>query len=199
MPIATCLNQQISPPIHLIRVYLQIYWGSISFLYLTSLWFNPRTKNKISVLWPHSHPHPTLSANYFHVVRIHMCLSMQLISEYLWNMILMWIPFLCDPLNCPCVFIINMNNVKQKFRAHIDNQCIHIIFPWGDLAENRCEFDLASTLKKNALQLLMQQPKLNQKHVKWVEFLQGFTFVIKHVSGKDNRVEDALSRKSLMV
>ena len=45
----------------------------------------------------------------------------------------------------------------------------------------------------------MQHPKLNQKHVKWVEFLQGFTFFIKHVSGNANRVEDALSRKSLMV
>ena len=45
----------------------------------------------------------------------------------------------------------------------------------------------------------MQQPKLNQKHVKWVEFLQGFTFVIKHVSGKANRVADASSRKILMV
>ena len=45
----------------------------------------------------------------------------------------------------------------------------------------------------------MQHPKLNQKHVKWVEFLQGFTFVIKHVSGKANKVAYALSRKSLMV
>ena len=45
----------------------------------------------------------------------------------------------------------------------------------------------------------MQQPKLNQKHVKWVDFLQGFTFVIKHVSGKSNQVADALSRKRLMV
>ena len=51
----------------------------------------------------------------------------------------------------------------------------------------------------HALQFIMQQPKLNQKHVKWVEFLQGFTFVIKHVSGKANKVADALSRKSLMV
>ena len=35
--------------------------------------------------------------------------------------------------------------------------------------------------------------------MKWVEFLQGFTFVIKHVSGKANKVADALSKKSLMV
>ena len=51
----------------------------------------------------------------------------------------------------------------------------------------------------HALQFIMQQPKLNQKHVKWVEFLQGFTFVIKHVNGKANKVADALSRKSLMI
>ena len=51
----------------------------------------------------------------------------------------------------------------------------------------------------HALQFIMQQPKLNQKHVKWVEFLQGFTFVIKHVSVKAKEVADALSRKSLMV
>ena len=38
----------------------------------------------------------------------------------------------------------------------------------------------------HALQIIMQHPKLNQKHVKWVELLQGFTFVIKHVSGKYN-------------
>ena len=32
----------------------------------------------------------------------------------------------------------------------------------------------------------MQPSKLNQKHVKWAEFFQGFTFVIKHVIGKAN-------------
>ena len=35
--------------------------------------------------------------------------------------------------------------------------------------------------------------------MKWVEFLQGFTFVIKHVIGKANQVTNSLSRKSLMV
>ena len=51
----------------------------------------------------------------------------------------------------------------------------------------------------HALQFIMKQPKLSQKHVKWVEFLQGFTFFSKHVSGKANKVADALSKKSLMV
>ena len=60
----------------------------------------------------------------------------------------MSIPFLCNPLHCRCVFILKMNKINQKFRSHIDIQCIHILFPWGDLAKNRCDFDLASTLKK---------------------------------------------------
>jgi len=45
----------------------------------------------------------------------------------------------------------------------------------------------------------MQQHKLNNKHVKLVEFLQNFTFILKHISGKENKVVDALSRRSLIM
>ena len=45
----------------------------------------------------------------------------------------------------------------------------------------------------------MKQPKLNRKHSKWVEYLQSFTFVIKHISGQANKVVDALSRRNLVV
>ena len=45
----------------------------------------------------------------------------------------------------------------------------------------------------------MQQLKLHHKHSKWVEFLQGFTFVLKHISGQSNKVVDALSRRSLIL
>ena len=51
----------------------------------------------------------------------------------------------------------------------------------------------------HALQYIMQQPKLNQKHAKWVEFLQNFTFVLKHISGQSNRVADALSRRNVVI
>jgi hypothetical protein len=44
-----------------------------------------------------------------------------------------------------------------------------------------------------------QQEKLNQKHAKWVEYIQNFTFVIKHISGTTNKVVDALSRKCLLL
>ena len=51
----------------------------------------------------------------------------------------------------------------------------------------------------HALQFINSQPKLNQKHAKWVEFLQNFTFVIKHTSGKSNKVANALSRVNLIL
>ena len=35
--------------------------------------------------------------------------------------------------------------------------------------------------------------------MKWVEFLQSYTFVLKHRSGKSNRVVDALSRRHLLL
>jgi hypothetical protein len=50
-----------------------------------------------------------------------------------------------------------------------------------------------------ALQFISSQHKLNQKHAKWVEFMQGFTFVIKHISGKSNRVVDSLSKVNLIL
>jgi hypothetical protein len=51
----------------------------------------------------------------------------------------------------------------------------------------------------HALQFVTQQEKLNEKHVKWVEYMQNFTFVIKHISGTANKVVDALSRKCLLL
>lgn len=40
---------------------------------------------------------------------------------------------------------------------------------------------------------------MNQRHVKWVEYLQRFNFVLKHKSGQMNKVANALSRKSLLL
>ncbi|PKI67469.1 hypothetical protein CRG98_012053 [Punica granatum] len=45
------------------------------------------------------------------------------------------------------------------------------------------------------LKYINGQHKLNNPHARWVEFLQAYTFVIKHKSGAQNQVADALSRR----
>ena len=39
----------------------------------------------------------------------------------------------------------------------------------------------------------------SSKHVKWVEFLQDYTFVLKHRAGVENRAADALSRVTTVI
>ncbi|KAJ0627391.1 putative nucleotidyltransferase, Ribonuclease H [Helianthus annuus] len=46
-----------------------------------------------------------------------------------------------------------------------------------------------------ALRYIQGQSKLNPRHAKWVEFLQGYSFVIKHRAGHQNAAADALSRR----
>jgi len=46
-----------------------------------------------------------------------------------------------------------------------------------------------------ALKYLKSQGKLNRRHAKWIEFIETFSYVVKHKRGKDNIVADALSRR----
>ena len=50
-----------------------------------------------------------------------------------------------------------------------------------------------------ALKYLNTQKKLNSRHVKWVSFLQGYTFFVQHKSTKQNQVVDALSRRATLL
>ena len=45
------------------------------------------------------------------------------------------------------------------------------------------------------LKYLFDQPTLNARKTRWLEFLCEFDFKIKHIKGKENKVADALSRK----
>ena len=46
-----------------------------------------------------------------------------------------------------------------------------------------------------ALRYLHSQKKLNPRHVKWVAFLQEYSFVLKHKAGVENKPANALSRR----
>ena len=45
------------------------------------------------------------------------------------------------------------------------------------------------------LKYLIDQPTLNARQARWLEFLCEFDFEIKHIKGRENKVADALSRK----
>ena len=45
------------------------------------------------------------------------------------------------------------------------------------------------------LKYLFNQPTLNARQARWLEFLCEFDFEIKHIKGKENKLVDALSRK----
>ena len=51
----------------------------------------------------------------------------------------------------------------------------------------------------HSLQFMTRWEKLNQKHAKWVEYMQNFTIVIKHIFGTANKVVDTLSRKCFLM
>jgi hypothetical protein len=42
------------------------------------------------------------------------------------------------------------------------------------------------------LKYLFEQPTLNAKQTRWLEFLSEYDFDIKHIKGKENKVVDAL-------
>ena len=45
------------------------------------------------------------------------------------------------------------------------------------------------------LKYLFEQPTLNAREARWLEFLCEFDFEIKYIKRKENKVVDALSRK----
>ena len=45
------------------------------------------------------------------------------------------------------------------------------------------------------LKYLFDQPTLNARQARWMEFLCEFDFEIKHIKGNENKVVDALSKK----
>jgi hypothetical protein len=47
----------------------------------------------------------------------------------------------------------------------------------------------------NGLKYLFDQPNLNARQSRWLEFLSEYNFDINHIKGKENKVVDALSRR----
>ena len=71
---------------------------------------------------------------------------------------------------------------------------IHALKMWRHYLMRR-KFELRTN--HSNLKYLFDQPTLNARQTRWLEFLCEFDFEIKHIKGKENKVVDALSQRIL--
>ena len=69
---------------------------------------------------------------------------------------------------------------------------VHALKMWSHYLMGR-RFELR--IDHCGLKYLFDQPTLNARQARWLEFLCEFDFEIKHIKGKENNVADALSKK----
>jgi hypothetical protein len=69
---------------------------------------------------------------------------------------------------------------------------VHALKKWRHYLMGR-RFELITD--HNGLKYLFDQPTLNPRQSRWLEFLCEYDFEINHVKGKENKVTDALSRR----
>jgi hypothetical protein len=91
-----------------------------------------------------------------------------------------------------------LNETKVKYSMY-DKEFYAIIQALKKWRHYLIPKELVLYSDNHALQFVTQQDKFNQRHVKWVEYMQNFTFVIKHIYGTANKVFDALSRKCFLL
>jgi hypothetical protein len=91
-----------------------------------------------------------------------------------------------------------MNETKREYSTYYKEfyAIIQVVKKWRHYLVPQ-EFVLYSN--NQDLQFITRQEKLNQKHAKWIEFMQNFTFVIKHIDGNANKVVDALRMRCLIL
>ncbi|GKB53307.1 RNA-directed DNA polymerase [Tanacetum coccineum] len=91
-----------------------------------------------------------------------------------------------------------LNDVRCKYSTY-DKEFYAIVCSFDTwrhyLLSN--EFILFSDHK--ALKFINGQHKLKPRHAKWVEFIQAFSFVIRHKVGSNNQVVDALSHRHSLI
>ena len=54
-------------------------------------------------------------------------------------------------------------------------------------------------IENMSLKYLFDQPDLNARQARWLDFLDEYHFELKHIKGKENKVTDALSRRTHMI
>ncbi|GJW85973.1 RNA-directed DNA polymerase [Tanacetum coccineum] len=91
-----------------------------------------------------------------------------------------------------------LNETRRKYSTYDKefNALVRSLEYWRHYLISK-EFILYSD--HEALKYINGQHKLKPRHAKWVEFLQAYSFSIKHKAGALNKVVDALSRRQMLL
>ncbi|GJW22444.1 RNA-directed DNA polymerase [Tanacetum coccineum] len=87
-----------------------------------------------------------------------------------------------------------LNDAKRRYTTY-DKEFYAIIRALDHWQHYLISKELILYSDHEALKYIQGQHKLQSRHAKWVEFIQAFTFTIKHKSGRLNKGVDALSRR----
>lgn len=91
-----------------------------------------------------------------------------------------------------------LNEAKQKYSTY-DKEFFAVVQSLRYWRHYLLPHEFVLFSDHEALRYLNSQKKLNPRHAKWVEFIQEYTFVLKHKSGVENKVADALSRRTSLL
>lgn len=87
-----------------------------------------------------------------------------------------------------------MNETKRKYSSY-DLELYALVQALRKWRHYLLPKEFMVFFDNQALRFLNSQDKLSHKHMEWVEYIQAYTFTIKHKNGIANRVADALSHR----
>jgi hypothetical protein len=85
---------------------------------------------------------------------------------------------------------------ERKYATHVLDleSIVHALKKWRHYLMGR-KFEVR--IDHNGLKYMFDQPTLNARQSRWLEFLYEYDFDIKNIKGKENKVVDALSGRVL--
>ncbi|GJW92905.1 RNA-directed DNA polymerase [Tanacetum coccineum] len=91
-----------------------------------------------------------------------------------------------------------LNDAKRKYTTY-DKEFYAIVRTLEHWSHYLLPNEFVLFSDHEALKYLNSQHKVSRRHAKWVEFLQSYSFSLKHKAGKLNKVVDALSRRHCLL
>ncbi|GKB80584.1 putative reverse transcriptase domain-containing protein [Tanacetum coccineum] len=95
----------------------------------------------------------------------------------------------------PITFFNEKLNDARRMYSTYDNEFYAIVRSLDTWRHYLLSNEFVLFFDHEALNFINGQHKLKSRHAKWVEFIQAFSFVIRHKVGSNNQVADALSRR----